>query len=74
MVTDSASLAANWRLFCPARWDDTTLDDPAAAEAVRARRVRAGILDEVRHRESGGRASPRGTARSRKRPSRCCQA
>jgi SRSO17 transposase len=51
MVTDSASLAANWRLFCPARWDDTTLDDPAAAQAVRERRARAGIPDEVRHRQ-----------------------
>ena len=51
MVTDSASLAANWRLFCPTRWDDTTIDDPAAAAQVRARRDRAGIPDEVRHRE-----------------------
>jgi SRSO17 transposase len=53
MVTDAASVAANWRLFCPARWDDTTLDDPVAAEAARARRARAGIPDDVRHREKG---------------------
>jgi SRSO17 transposase len=51
MVTDQASLAANWRLFCPASWDDTTISDPADAEQVRRRRERAGIPDEVRHRE-----------------------
>ncbi len=51
MVTDHASLAANWRLFCPPSWDDTTIDDPAVAEQVCARRARAGIPDEVRHRE-----------------------
>lgn len=51
MVNDHASLAANWRLFCPESWDDTTVDDPAATAAVRLRRKRAGIPDEVRHRE-----------------------
>jgi SRSO17 transposase len=51
MVTDSASVAADWRLFCPARWDDTTITDPALAEAARVRRARAGIPDQVRHRE-----------------------
>jgi SRSO17 transposase len=51
MATDQASLAANWRLFCPASWDDTTIDDAATAEAVRRRRARAGIPDQVRHRE-----------------------
>jgi SRSO17 transposase len=51
MVTDSASLAANWRLFCPPSWDDNKIDDPATAEQARARRARAGIPDEVRHRE-----------------------
>jgi SRSO17 transposase len=51
MVTDHASAAANWRLFCPASWDDTTITDPAKAAAVRARRAEAGIPDEVRHRE-----------------------
>src|SRR5690349_16017662 len=51
MVTDHASVAANWRLFCPASWDDTTITDAALAEHTRARRIRAGIPDEVRHRE-----------------------
>lgn len=51
MVTDTASLAANWRLFCPASWDDTTVEDPDRAEQVRARRARAGIPDPVRHRQ-----------------------
>jgi SRSO17 transposase len=51
MVTDRASLAANWRLFCPESWDDTTLTDPAKAEQVRKRRAQAGIPHEVRHRE-----------------------
>jgi SRSO17 transposase len=51
MVTDHASLAANWRLFCPGPWDDTTIDDPVAAEQARRRRVRAGIPDQVRHRQ-----------------------
>jgi SRSO17 transposase len=27
MVTDQASVAANWRLFCPASWDDTTFSE-----------------------------------------------
>src|SRR5262249_3109435 len=36
LVTDTASLAANWRLLCPASWDDTTIDDPTAAARVRA--------------------------------------
>jgi len=54
MATDHASLAANWRLFCPASWDDTTIEDPQAAQAaqaVRERRTRAGIPEQVRHRE-----------------------
>src|SRR5438552_1868240 len=51
MVTDTASLAANWRLFCPASWDDTTISDPARAGAVRARRHDAGVPAQVRHRE-----------------------
>ena len=44
-------MAANWRLFCPRSWDDTTLSDPDQVAAVRERRERAGIPDEVRHRE-----------------------
>jgi SRSO17 transposase len=51
LVTDAASLAANWRLYCPTSWDDATIDDPAAAEQVRTRRVRSGVPDEVRYRE-----------------------
>jgi SRSO17 transposase len=51
LVTDTASLAANWRLFCPESWDDTTIGDPAKAQQVRNRRNRAGVPDEVRHRE-----------------------
>ncbi|MGH3716551.1 MAG: IS701 family transposase, partial [Micromonosporaceae bacterium] len=51
MVTDRASLAANWRLYCPVSWDDTNVEDPSKAEAIRGRRARAGIPDKVRHRE-----------------------
>jgi len=51
MVTDTASLAADWRLFCPKSWDDRVLDDPAQAAAARRRREKAKIPDEVRHRE-----------------------
>jgi SRSO17 transposase len=51
MVTDTAALAANWRLFCPASWDDTTVSDPTKAAAIRARRADAGIPEQVRHRE-----------------------
>src|SRR5436190_22964796 len=51
MVTDTASVAANWRLFCPKSWDDTTITDSAAAELTQARRARARIPDAVRHRE-----------------------
>jgi SRSO17 transposase len=51
LVTDTASIAANWRLFCPASWDDATISDPMRAQTVRAQRVRAGIPDDVRHRE-----------------------
>jgi DDE superfamily endonuclease len=64
MVTDTASLAANWRLFCPASWDDTTVTDPAKAAGVHGRRADAGIPEQARHREkwrlaSAGKASPR---------------
>ena len=51
VVSDAASVAANWRLFCPASWDDTTTSNPQRAEAVRERRARAGVPDQVRHRE-----------------------
>lgn len=51
LATDTASLAADWRLFCPASWDDTTISDPGKAAVVTQKRDRAGIPDEVRHRE-----------------------
>ena len=51
IVSDTASLAANWRLFCPKSWDDSTFDDPDEAQEVRKRRTRAGVPDKVRHRE-----------------------
>ncbi|MEV0733356.1 IS701 family transposase [Polymorphospora sp. NPDC050346] len=51
LATDTASVAPNWRLFCPASWDDTTIDDPARAAEVRRKRERAGIGDDIRHRE-----------------------
>jgi SRSO17 transposase len=49
-VTDTASCPLDWRLFLPTGWDDTEVaEEPAAA--IRARRERAGIPDDVRHRE-----------------------
>ena len=51
MVTDTASLAADWRLFCPASWDDTTISEAQRAAAVRQRRAQARMPDSVRHRE-----------------------
>src|ERR1700757_3553272 len=51
LVNERASCAADWRLFCPESWDDQALADPAAAAAARRRRQRAGLPDEVRHRE-----------------------
>ncbi len=51
LVNEHASCAADWRLFCPASWDDAALADPVAAARARYRRQRAGIPDEVRHTE-----------------------
>jgi SRSO17 transposase len=51
MATDAASLAADWRLFCPKSWDDRVLDDPAEAERARLRRAGAKLPDDARHRE-----------------------
>jgi SRSO17 transposase len=51
LVTDRASLAVNWRLFCPESWDDATIGDAVKAAVVRECRARAHIPDEVRHRE-----------------------
>ncbi len=50
-VSEHASVATNWRLFCPASWDDTTTDDPAESARIRARRQRARLPDRVRHRQ-----------------------
>ncbi|MBC6463880.1 transposase, partial [Actinomadura sp. HBU206391] len=49
-VTDACSAPLDWRLFLPERWDDALAADPAEAKRVAARRVRAGIPDEQRHR------------------------
>jgi SRSO17 transposase len=51
LANEGASCAADWRMFCPASWDDQALADPVAAAAARRRRARAGIPGEVRHRE-----------------------
>ncbi|MGE5292181.1 MAG: IS701 family transposase [Micromonosporaceae bacterium] len=51
LVNERASCAADWRLFCPQSWDDAAAGDPVAAARAAARRKRAGIPDEVRHRE-----------------------
>ena len=49
-VTDAASCPLNWRLFLPAGWDDAEAATEEAAAAIRARRARAGIPDDARHR------------------------
>src|SRR6516165_12389882 len=51
LVNQHASCAADWRLFCPASWDDDAAPEEVAATAIRRRRGRAGIPDDVRHRE-----------------------
>jgi SRSO17 transposase len=51
LVNEHASCAADWRLFCPQSWDDTALEDPAAAARAARRRQRAGLPDEIRHVE-----------------------
>src|SRR3954452_5938024 len=50
-VTDTASCPLDWRLFVPERWDDTLGATPEQAAAIAARRARAGIPADVRHRE-----------------------
>jgi SRSO17 transposase len=50
-ATDWASAAINWRLFLPESWDDTTADEAETAAQIRDRRARAGIGEQVRHRE-----------------------
>jgi SRSO17 transposase len=51
LANEGASCAADWRLFCPESWDDQALEDPVAAAGAARRRQRAGIPDQVRHRE-----------------------
>jgi SRSO17 transposase len=51
LVSERASCAADWRLFCPESWDDAKLDDPVAAAGARRRRERARIPGRVRHTE-----------------------
>jgi SRSO17 transposase len=48
MVTDTASCPVNWRLFVPEAWDPAS---PRAAVDVLARRRKAGIGDDIGHRE-----------------------
>lgn len=51
LVNEHASCAADWRLFCPESWDDAALEDPVQAARAASRRARAGIPDDVRHKE-----------------------
>jgi SRSO17 transposase len=51
LVGERASCAADWRLFCPASWDDEALEDPVAAAGARRARERAHIPGAVRHAE-----------------------
>jgi SRSO17 transposase len=48
MVTDTASCPVDWRLFVPESWDPAS---PKAAADVHQRRRKAGIGDDVGHRE-----------------------
>src|SRR3954464_4589812 len=58
-VTDAASCPLNWRLFLPERWDDACATSPQAAAAIRDRRTRAGIREQVRHGQRWRRAQDR---------------
>ncbi len=51
LVNEHASCAADWRLFCPQSWDGQAAADEVTAVAIRRRRERAGIPDDVRHTE-----------------------
>lgn len=48
-VTDHASGAASWRLFCPQSWDDQALDEEVDAARARKRRVASKVPDQIRH-------------------------
>src|SRR3982750_529814 len=50
-VTDAASCPLAGRLFVPERWDEACAASPEAVAAIRERRTRAGIPEDVRHRE-----------------------
>src|SRR4051812_959906 len=50
-VTDAASCPLDWGLFVPERWDDALAATREAAAVIGARRARAGIPADVRHRE-----------------------
>lgn len=49
-ATDAGSAPLDWRLFVPSRWDPEQAEDEDAAAAVRVRRARAGIPDDIGHR------------------------
>ncbi len=49
-ATDAASCPLNWRLYIPQAWDDLCPDTNEDADAIVARRARAGIPETVRHR------------------------
>jgi SRSO17 transposase len=49
-ATDAASCPLNWRLYIPEAWDEDCADTNEEAEAIVARRARAGIPETVRHR------------------------
>jgi hypothetical protein len=48
MVTDTASCPVDWRLFVPESWDPAS---PKVATDVHLRRSKAGIGDDIGHRE-----------------------
>jgi SRSO17 transposase len=48
MVTDTASCPVDWRLFVPESWDPAS---PKARSDVHVRRRKAGISDDIGHRE-----------------------
>jgi SRSO17 transposase len=48
MVTDTASCPVDWRLFLPEAWDPSS---PKATADVDQRRRKAGISDDIGHRE-----------------------
>ncbi|HEV2252529.1 MAG TPA: IS701 family transposase [Streptosporangiaceae bacterium] len=51
LVSEHASCAADWRLFCPESWDGKALDDPVQAARAARRREQARIPDDIRHSE-----------------------